>query len=176
MLEKWQVNFHSFWPEIGHELIAVAAVSAFAARKTVRRPIGQVSSQDHVQTSLVDEIYNDPLEKFKPLKKKQKRGNESRFQSARLPQQIDGLLNMQAGSLDDGDKDLESDSESYSASVDGSEALAQPMVPIQRLSTFDLSRSTVLSQTETEWTVRLHANDVRIHSTSYCMLQGLKFT
>ena len=164
------------WPEIGHELTAVSTVSAFAARKAVRRPIGHVSSQNQVQTSLVDEIYNDPLEKSKPIKKKQKRGNKSRTKSARQPQQIDGLLDAWTGSIDDGEKDLESDSESYLASDDGSEALAQPNAPLQGLSTFDLSRSTVLSETETEWTVRLHANDVRIHPISYCMLQGLKST
>ena len=125
-----------------------------------------------MHTSLSDETHDDPFEDFKPLKKKQKRGNENRNNSARQPLEIDGLLDVRAGSIDDGEKVLESDTESYSASDGQSEALAHSTAPVQRLSAFDLSRSAILSETETEWTVRLHTNDVRNWPppTSYCQV------
>lgn len=129
-----------------------------------------------MQTSLVTEIYIDPLEGSKPPKKKQKRGNKPRNRSPRQPQQTDGLVNVWDGSLEDGAKAIESDSESDSGSVNEPETLAQSMAPIQRLSIFDPSRSKVLSETETEWTVRLHPNDVRIWPVSYCTLQDLRCT
>ncbi|CAF9942863.1 MAG: Polynucleotide 5'-hydroxyl-kinase grc3 [Alectoria fallacina] len=135
------------------------AVSAFAARKAARRPIADVTSQIEEQTSLVTETYNDPVEGSKPPRKKQKLGNEPKNKNPRPPQLRDGLVKVQGGSIEVGVKDIESGNGSDSSSVDEPEILVQPTVPVQRLSTFDPSRSSVLSETETEWTVRLNPND-----------------
>ena len=132
------------------------AVSAFAARKAARRPVVEVMCQNEAQTSLGSETYIDPLEGSKPPRKKQKR------ESPQPSHQINGLVNVQGGSLQNGMKDIESGSDSNSSSDDELEAGVQSMPPTQRLSTFDLSRSTVLTGTETEWTVRHHPNDVSI--------------
>ena len=116
--------------------------------------------QNKVQTSLVTGTHNDPLEDFGPPKKKQKRGDEPGIKSPSQPQQLDGLVNVPDGSIKHAPRAIQSDSESGSAS--GSEPSAQSMAAVQRLSTLDLSKSKVLSETETEWTVRLHPNDVSI--------------
>lgn len=143
----------------GEDLVLMVdpAVSAFAARKAARRPIGEVMCQNEAQTSLGSETYIDPLEESKPPRKRQKR--ESRGSPR---QQINGLVNVQGGSLQDAMKDIESGGDSNSSSDDELEASVQSMLPTQRLSALDLSRSKVLSETETEWTVRLHPNDVSI--------------
>ena len=172
VIKQWQVN-SAFYFRGRPCSDDGPAVSAFAARKAARRPIGEVMCQNEAQTSLGSKTYIDPLEGSKPPRKKQKR--ESR-RSPRPSQQIDGLVNVQGGSLQDGMKDIESGSDSNSSSDDELEAGAQSMPPIQRLSTFDLSRSKVLSETETEWTVRLHPNDVSIQPIPYCTLQDLRFT
>ena len=119
-----------------------------------------MTSQNEVQKSPVTETYNDPFEESKPPRKKQKRGNEPRSRSLRQPQRKDGLINARDGSLEEIAKAIESNIESGSGSDSEPEVLAQLMVPVQRLSTFDTSKSKVLSETETEWTVRLHPNDV----------------
>ena len=157
-------------------LIADPAVSAFAARKAARRPTGEVTAQYEAQTSLVTEIYNDPLEGFQPPRKKQKWGDKPKSRSLRLSQQIDGLVNVQGKILEDGVKGIESGSNSGSSFGSEPETGANSMAPTQRLSTFNPSRSKVMSETETEWTVRLHLNDVRIWPVFYCTLQDLRFT
>ena len=139
-------------------LIANSAVSAFAARKAARRPIGDATSQNEVQTLLVTGTHNDPLEDIQPPKKKQKRSDEPRNKSPSQPQQLDGLVTVPGGSFEHAAKAIESDTESDSAS--GSEPGAQSTAAVQRLSTLDLSKSKVSSETESEWTVRLHPNDV----------------
>lgn len=133
-------------------------------------------SQNEAHTSMGIETYYDPLERSKPLRKKQKRENRPQSRSPRTPQQIDGLANVQGGSLEDAVKDIESGSDSESSSDSEPETGAQSMAPVQRLSTFDPSKSRVLSETETEWTVRLHPNGVSIWSAPYCTLQDLRFT
>lgn len=143
-------------------LIDDPTVSAFAARKAARRPVGEVTSLDETQTSLVIDTQNDTLEKYKPPRKKQKRGSEPRNGSPKQSQQIDGLVNERDRSIEHGARFLESESESDLTS--GSVPSAHLMAPVQRLSTFDPSRNKVLSETETEWTVRLHPNDVSIWS------------
>lgn len=148
-------------------LIADSAVSAFAARKAARRPIAEVTSQNQVQTSLVAETYEDPLERSRPPSKKQKRVNEPKNRSPRPPQQLDGLVNVQGGSLQEGVNEIESGSDSSSKSTSEPETLGQSMATVQRLSTLDPIRSNILSETETEWTVRLHPNDVSIWPVHY---------
>ena len=148
------------YPTYNLVLIANSAVSAFAARKAARRPIGDVTIQNEVQTSLVTGTQNDPLEDFEPPRKKQKRGDEPRNKSPSQPQQLDGSVNVPDGSIKHAARAMESHSESDSAS--GSEPSAHSMAAAQRFSTLDLSKSKVLSETETEWTVRLHPNDVSI--------------
>ena len=145
-----------------YDLIADPAVSAFAARKAARRPFGEVTSQNKEQTSLVTEIHKDSLEEPEPEppKRKRKRGKDTWVKSPREPQQTDGLFDEPDGFTEDSAKAIQSDSEGDSTS--GSERCARPMPPIQMLSTFDLSRSKILSETETEWTIRLHPNDVSI--------------
>ena len=107
------------------------------------------------------EIHKDSLEESKPLKKKQKRGNEPRVKSPRHPPQPDGPFDEPDGFAEDSARAIESDSESDSNS--GGETGARSMSPIQILSTFDPSRSKILSETETEWTIRLHPKDVSIN-------------
>ena len=106
------------------------------------------------------DIHKDSLEESKPPKKKQKRGNEPRVKSPREPPQTDGLVDEPDGFTEDSAGAIQSDSEGDSTS--GGETGARSMPPIQMLSTFDLSRSKILSETETEWTIRLHPNDVSI--------------
>ena len=106
------------------------------------------------------EIHKDSLEESKPPKKKQKRGNDSRVKSPRHPPQTDGLVDELYEFAEDSARAIESDSEGDSTS--GGETGARSMPPIQMLSTFDLSRSKILGETETEWTIRLHPNDVSI--------------
>lgn len=122
------------------------------------------------------ETYNDPFETSKPPRKKQKRGTEPKNRSPRPSQQTDGSANMQGGSPEHGEEEIESGGSSDANSGIESETGAQPMAPVQRLSTLDPSKSKVLSQTETEWTVRLHPNDVRIWPVSHVTLQGLRST
>ena len=117
-----------------------------------------MTSQNEEQKSLVTEIHKDSLEESKPPKKKQKRGNE--VKSPRQPPQIDSLVDEQDGFTEDSARAIESDSEGDSTS--GGDTGARSMPPTQMLSTFDLSRSKILSETETEWTIRLHPNDVSI--------------
>ena len=143
-------------------LIVGPAVSAFAARKATRRPFGEVTSQNEVQGSLVNEVYDDQWEESKPPRKKQKRDTGPKTKSPRQPQQASGVLEVRDGSIEDSTKAIESDSESDSNSDNEPDTLIQPVAPAQRLSTFDLSRSKVLGETETEWTVRLHSKDVSI--------------
>ena len=133
-------------------------------------------SQNETQTSLGIETYHDTLERSRPPRKKQKRENGHQSRSPQPSQQIDGLVNVQGGSLKDSVKDIESGSDSESSSGSEPEAGAQSMPLVQRLSTFNPSKSRVLSETETEWTVRLHPNDVSIWPTPYCTLRDLKFT
>lgn len=172
---KWQVSSGS-WPRTALSLIVDPIVSAFAARKAVRRPTAEVTSRNEVQTSLGTETYDDPLEGSKPPRKKQKWGSEHKNRDPQSPQQIDGLADVRHGSLDDGMKDIENGEESDSSSISEPENLAQSMTPVQRLSTFDLSKSKVLMETDTEWTIRLHPNDVSIWPDSYYALQDLRFT
>ena len=117
-----------------------------------------MTSQDEAQTSLVTETCNDLEEVLRPIRKKQKRGNHT----TKRTQQADGLVNLQGGSLQDGVKDIESDCDNGSSSLSEPETGARSTTPVQRLSSFDPLRSKVLSETETEWTVRLHPNDVSI--------------
>ena len=106
------------------------------------------------------ELRTDSIEESKPPKKKQKRDNEPRVKSPREPPQGDGLVDEPDGFAEDSVRATSSDSEGSSTS--GGETGARSMPPIQMLSTFDLSRSKILSETETEWTIRLHPNDVSI--------------
>ena len=116
------------------------------------------------------ETHDDPFEESKPPRKKQKWGKDSGVRSPRQPQQTDGLVHVPDGPLEDSAKAIESDSESKSITNQGSEALAQSVASVQKLSTFDTSRSKVLSETKTEWTIRLHPNDVSIWPMSYSTL------
>ena len=116
--------------------------------------------QNEEQKSLVTEIYKGPLEESKPPKKKQKHGNEPRVTSSRQPPQADGLVDERDGLAEDSARAVESDSEGDSTS--GGKTGARSIPPMQMLSTFDLLRSKILSETETEWTIRLHPNDVSI--------------
>ena len=129
-----------------------------------------MTRQNEAQKSPVTETHDDPFEEFKPPRKKQKWGNDSRIRSPQQPQQTDGLVHVRDGPREDVAKAIESDSESESISDQGSEALAQSVASVQKLSTFDTSRSKVLSETETEWTIRLHPNDVSIWPMSYSTL------
>lgn len=138
------------------------AVSAFAARKAARRPIGEVTTQDEAQTLFPSKTYHDSLNEFEPPRKKQKRRNEPKDSSPRSPQQKDDLVRVRDGPLDGGMEDIEEFAGSDSSYSSESEIAVQSMAPVQRLSTFNLSRSKVLSESETEWTVRLHENDVSI--------------
>ena len=104
------------------------------------------------------EICNESEEINRPVRKKQKRG----LYTTKRTQQADDFVNLQDGSLQDGAKDIESDCDKRSISLSGSETGVLSMSPVQRLSTFDPLRSKVLSETETDWTVRLHPNDVSI--------------
>lgn len=117
-----------------------------------------MTRQDEAQTSPATETCNDPDEVLRPLRKKQKRGNHT----AKRTGQPDGFVNLQGGSLQDGAKDIESDCDNGSSSLSEPESGVFSMTPVQRLSTFDPLRSKVLSETETDWTVRLHPNDVSI--------------
>ena len=121
-----------------------------------------MASHEEAQIPLVAERYNDPIGESKPPRKKQKRGNEPKNRRPAQPQQIGGLVSVESRLLEDGAEDMESGNASDSTSVTEPETLAQSMAPVQRLSTFDPSRSKVLSETETEWTVRLHPHDVSI--------------
>ena len=138
------------------------AVSAFAARKAARRPNGEVTSQNEEQKSLVTKLHKDSLEELKPPKKKQKHSNEPRVKSPREPPQTDGLVDEPDGFAEDSARAIESDSESDSTS--GGDLGARWMPPEHMLSTFDPSRSKTLSETETEWTIKLHPHDVSIDS------------
>ena len=119
-----------------------------------------MTDQNEEQKSLVTEIRKNSLEEPSPPKKKQKRGNESRVKNPKHPPRPDGLVDEQDGFAEDSARAIESDSEGDSTS--SGERGARSMPPIQMLSTFDLSRSKILSQTETEWTIRLHPKDVSI--------------
>lgn len=121
-----------------------------------------MTSQDEVQTSFVTETYHDSLARSERPRKKQKRRNEPKDRSPRPPQQICDLVNLRDGSLDGGMEDIEDFVGSESSSSSGSETAVQSLAPVQRLSIFDPPRSKVLSESETEWTVRLHPNDVSI--------------
>ncbi len=159
MVKQWQVKLISARTN-DFVLTTDPAVSAFAARKAARRSIGEVTSQNERQTARETETCNDPMEEFKPPRKKQKRSNEYRNRSLRQPQQTDGSVDVSGGSVKDGAKAIEDNSESESASYTERETLAQSIAVIYKLSTFDLSRSKVLDETDTKWTVRLHPNDV----------------
>ena len=117
-----------------------------------------MTSQEEAQTALVTGTCNDPEEVLRPLRKKQKRGNHTTKKTG----EPDDFVNLQGGSLQDGAKDIESDCDNGSSSLSEPETGARSMAPVQRLSTFDPLRSKVLSETETDWTVRLHPNDVSI--------------
>ena len=132
------------------------SVSAFAARKAIRRPNGEIIGQNEVQMSPVTETCNESEEIPTPVRKKQKRG----IHTTKRTQQADGFVNLQDESLQDGAKHIESDCDSGSNSLSEPETGVRSMTPVQRLSTFDTLRSKVLSETETDWTVRLHPNDV----------------
>lgn len=162
-------------PLLRNDLILIdsSIVSAFAARKAARRSVGEVTSLDETQTSLVIDTHNDTLEKYKPPKKKQKRGCGPRDRSPKHSQQTDCLVDKQDESIEHGAMVIESENESYLTS--GNAPSLHLIPPVQRLSTFDMSRSKVLSETETEWTVRLHPNDVS-NVYSFYLLQDLKFT
>lgn len=121
-----------------------------------------MTSQDEAQTSFVTSTYRDSLEESEPPKKKQKRKNEHKDRSPPPPQQTHVLDNVRNGSLDGGAEDIEDFGDSDSSSSSESQTEFQSMAPVQRLSTLDPSRSKVLSESETEWTVRLHPNDVSI--------------
>ena len=108
----------------------------------------------------MSERYPDPLEGYKPQRKKQKRETRPKARSPRSPQQLHDLINVGDGSLEDGAKDIKNISDSEVRSSSEPATAAQPIWHVQRLSTFDPSRSKVLNETETEWTVRLHPNDV----------------
>lgn len=159
MVNQWQVKLSLY---LRNDLVLIddPTVSAFAARKAARRPVGEVTSLDEMQTSLVIDTHNDTLEKYKPPRKKQKRGSESRNGSPKQSQQIDGLVDERDRSIEHGARFIESESESDLTS--GSAPSAHLVPPVQGLSTLDLLRSKVLCETETEWTVRLHPNDVSI--------------
>ena len=118
-------------------------------------------------TSLVTETYDDPLEASDPPRKKQKRGNETKTITPPPPPQTDGLVKEHGGNFEDGLKDIESGNENDSSSVSELGTLARSMAPVQRFSTFNLSRSKVLSETDTEWTIRLHPYDVSMLPISY---------
>ncbi len=113
-----------------------------------------------MQTAQETETRNDPLEESKPPRKKQKRSNEYRNRSLRQPQQTDGSVDVSGGSIEDGAKVIEENSESESTFHSERETCPQSMTVVYKLSTFNLSRSKVLDETDTEWTVRLHPNDV----------------
>ena len=115
---------------------------------------------------MVIEIQNDSLEESKPPRKKQKHGNESRNRNLGQKSHTDGLVDVLDGSAEHGAWAVEQESESNQAS--GSEPDVQLMAPVQRLSTFDPSKSKILSETETEWTVRLHPNDVSVSIARLC--------
>ena len=134
------------------------SVSAFAARKAIRRPNGEIISQNAAQTSPVTETCNESEEIPRPVRKKQRRG----IYTTKKTQQADGFVNLQDESLQDGAKDIESDCDSGSSSLSEPETGVRSVTPLQRLSTFDPLRSKALSETETDWTVRLHPNDVSI--------------
>ena len=117
---------------------------------------------------MVIEIQNDSLEESKPPRKKQKRGNEFRNRNLGQKSHTDGLVDV-LGSAEHGAWAIEQESESDQTS--GSEPDEQLMAPVQRLSTFDPSKSKILSETETEWTVRLHPNDVSVSiARLYCKI------
>ena len=134
------------------------SVSAFAARKAIRRPIGEIISQNEAQTSPVTETCNEPEETPRPVRKKQKRG----IHTTQRTQQADGFVKLQDESLQDDAKDTESDCDSGSSSLSEPDTGVRSVTPVQRLSTFDPLRSKVLSETETDWTVKLHPDDVSI--------------
>ena len=153
VLKKWRVSDPILW-----DLPALIAllVSAFAARRATRQTNGDIRSQNEAQTSRVTETCNESEETTRPVRKKQKRG----IHTTKRPQQADGFVNLQNGSLQDGAKDIESDCDDRSLSLSGPETGVLSTSPIQRLSTFNPTRSKVLSETENDWTVRLHPNDV----------------
>ena len=115
-----------------------------------------------MQTPLVTETYNDPLEELQPLKKKQKRDKEPRNRRERKPQQMNGSVAVRGESNDDGVTAVQNDTERSSSPVSELESPVRPDIPAQRLSSFDLLRSRVLGEIDIEWTVRLHPNDVSI--------------
>ena len=104
------------------------------------------------------ETSNGSEEIPRPLRKKQKKG----IHTTQTTQQADGFAKLQDESIQDGAKDIETDCDIGSSSLSESETGVRSMTPAQRLSTFDPLRSKVLSETETDWTVRLHPNDVSI--------------
>ena len=104
------------------------------------------------------ETYNESEEIHRPVRKKQKRGIHTRKET----QQADCFVSLQDESLQDGAKSIESDCDDGSSSLSEPETGVRSITPVQRLSTFDPLRSKVLSETETDWTVRLHPNDVSI--------------
>ena len=144
------------------------SVSAFAARKAIRQPNGGTTSPKEAQTLQVTETCNESDEISRPVMKKQKRG----IHTTKRTQQADGFVSLQDRYLQDGAKDIESDCDNGSCSLSEPEAGVRSVTPVQRLSIFDPLRSKVLSETETDWTVRLHPNDVSIWPVGigYCKL------
>ena len=144
------------------------SVSAFAARKATRQPNGETTSQNEAQTLRVTETCDESEETPRPVTKKQKRG----IHATKRTQQADGFVSLQDRYLQDGAKDIESDCDNGSSSLSEPETGVRSITPIQRLSTFDSSRSKILNETETDWTVRLHPNDVSIWPGGfvYCKL------
>lgn len=139
------------------------AISAFAARKAIRRSNGEIISHNEAQTSSVTETCNESEEIPRPVRKKQKR----EIHTTQRTQQADGIVKLRDEPLQDGAMDDESDCDSGSSSSSEPETGVRAMTPVQRLSTFDPLRSKVLSETETDWTVRLHPNDQYWASTIY---------
>ena len=116
--------------------------------------------------SLANETYNDLLERPKTSRKRRKQANEVHDTSLPLAQLRDSSVNVHCGSLEDGVKHNGSVSDSNGSCDDEPEDRVQTKSPVRRLSTFDPSKSKVLSETETEWTIRLHPNDVSIWPVS----------
>lgn len=132
-------------------------------------------SRTEVQRLLVTDTRND-VERSEPSRKRQKKKEDPKSISKQLSRQIDCLVNVQSGLLEPEVKDTEGSNDSDPTSSSEPETGTQTLAPVQRLSTFDPSRSIILSETETECTVRLHPNDVRIWPVLYCTLQDLRFT
>ena len=156
-------------------------MSAFAARKATHPSINLVRSPIEQTASPVTQL-DDEADASELPRKKRRGGQRPKLIGISQPiiakdEQFEPVEEEGYSSrnrADDGDKATEGESDRYVTAMIGirswfrhifstdSEIPKQSTAPVQRLSTFLPTGSNILSETETEWTVKLHLKDVRI--------------